>query len=510
MKASLKIKPLTNLDISKMLKDVPHFRGVYTRDMLPKRILKRECGVINTDTISGIGKHWVCYYNDPKSQYIEFLDSFGLLPAKEILTYLKTSGKDIHYSSSQLQANDSIKCGYYCVYFIKERNKGRSMYDIIYKFKQEPTEFNEMKVLTGAGLRRSKKGSVYNKVNKKLSDIYYNPKQGYSGINDLVRKSGLKQKEVEEFLDTVDTYTLHKPIRKKFQTRRVYVNGIDKQWQGDLVEIREFSKENDGYNYLLTVIDCFSKYAWAIPIRNKTAGEIIKSFDNIFKVRKPLKLQTDKGKEFINQKFQNFLKSNNVAWFSTNSEFKASIVERFNRTLKTKMWKYFTQVGNRKWINVLDDLVYNYNNTYHTSIKMTPIEASKKENESIVYKNLYREFQMVKKSNKFKVGDKVRISKYKGTFDKGYLPNWTTELFTVTKVLNTKPVTYKIKDDNDDEIEGIFYEPELVKFDKQDQDFEVEKILKTRTRNKKKEYFVKWVGYPNDMNSWIPAENLKN
>jgi hypothetical protein len=326
----------------------------------------------------------------------------------------------------------------------------------------------------------------------------------------MVRKSGMKQNEVKEFLDTVDTYTLHKPIRKKFETRRVYVKGIDDQFQADLVEMREFSKENDGYNYLLTVIDCFSKYAWGKPIRNKTAEEIIKSFDEIFKERKPLKLQTDKGKEFKNKKFQSFLKEHNVIWFSTDSEFKASIVERFNRTLKTKMWKYFTQVGNRKWIDIVGDLVYNYNHTYHTSIKMKPIEGSKKENETQVYKNLYAKEDKTKSVNKFKVGDKVRISKYKSVFDKGYLPNWTTELFTVSKVLITNPVTYKIKDYKNEEVTGIFYEQELVKFDKQDQDYEVEKILKTRTRNNKKEYFVKWVGYPNTMNSWIPAESFRD
>ena len=117
----------------------------------------------------------------------------------------------------------------------------------------------------------------------------------------MVRKSGMKQNEVKEFLDTVDTYTLHKPIRKKFETRRVYVKGIDDQFQADLVEMREYSKENSGYNYLLTVIDCFSKYAWGKPIKNKSADEIIKSFDEIFKERKPVKLQTDKGKEFKNK-----------------------------------------------------------------------------------------------------------------------------------------------------------------------------------------------------------------
>jgi hypothetical protein len=325
----------------------------------------------------------------------------------------------------------------------------------------------------------------------------------------MARKTGLKQKDVKEFLDTVDTYTLHKPIRKKFQTRRVYVKGIDDQWQADLVEMREFSDENKGFNYLLTVIDCLSKYAWAKPIKNKTAEEIINSFDKIFKERRPSKLQTDKGKEFINKKFQSFLKEHNITWFSTNSDLKASIVERFNRTLKSKMWKYFTQVGNKEWISIVDDLVYNYNNTYHTSIKMTPVEASKKENEVKVYKNLYGKEIKLNKVKKFKVGDKVRISKWKGTFAKGYLPNWTTELFTVSKVLNTNPITYKIKDWNNQEVEGSFYEPELVKFDKQNEDFEVEKILKKRTKNGKKELLIKWLGYPESMASWIPAENLR-
>jgi transposase InsO family protein len=129
---------------------------------------------------------------------------------------------------------------------------------------------------------------------------------------------------------------------------------------------KRYLEKNSGYNYLLTVIDCFSKYTWDKPIKNKSADEIIKSFDEIFEERKPVKLLTDKGKEFKNKNFQSFLKEHNVVWFSTDSEFKSSIVERFNRTLKTKMWKYFTQVGNRKWINILDDLISNYNNTYHT------------------------------------------------------------------------------------------------------------------------------------------------
>jgi hypothetical protein len=212
------MKPLSNVDISNMLKGISHFRVVFTRDVLPKRIFKKECGVINTDTINGIGRHLICYYNDPKSEYIEFLDSFRLPPAQEILTYLETSGKDILYNSSQLQVNDSIKCGYYCVYFIKERNNGKSVYDILYSFKQYPDITNESKIIVGTGLN--------NKEKDLLNKLYYDPKIGYSGINNLVRKSGLKQKEVKEFLDTVDTYTLHKPIRKNFKLEEYMLKGL--------------------------------------------------------------------------------------------------------------------------------------------------------------------------------------------------------------------------------------------------------------------------------------------
>jgi len=141
---------------------------------------------------------------------------------------------------------------------------------------------------------------------------------------------------------------------------------------------------------------------------------------------------------------------------------------------------------------------------------MTPIKGSKKENESVVYKNLYAKIVKLDDSHKFKIGDKVRISKYKSVFDKGYLPNWTTELFTVSRIVKTNPVTYKIEDYNKEEVSGSFYEQELVLFNKKDELYEVEKILKHRIKNGKKEYFVKWKSYGNEFNSWIPAENLKN
>jgi hypothetical protein len=131
----------------------------------------------NYDERRGQRSHWVCYYNDPKSKYIEYVDTFGLGPSETIKKFLKMSGKEIVYNDSQLQANNSVLCGYYCIYYIKGRNSGKSPYEILYSFEQHPSEFNERKVITG----------LDNK--EKLESIYFDPKKGFSGINDLVRRS---------------------------------------------------------------------------------------------------------------------------------------------------------------------------------------------------------------------------------------------------------------------------------------------------------------------------------
>ncbi|KAL9957015.1 hypothetical protein ACROYT_G038593 [Oculina patagonica] len=186
---------------------------------------------------------------------------------------------------------------------------------------------------------------------------------------------------------------------------------------------------------------------------------------------------------------------------------KAVVIERFNRTLKNKMWKQFTVQGNTQYLDMLPKLVKEYNNTKHGSIKMTPTEASKKKNEGTVYFNLYGDMEPLSAKPKFKVGDKVRISKYKRiVFDKGYTPNWSEEMFVITKIQHTNPITYKIKDLNDEEIKGSFYEPELLKA-KQDV-FRIDKVI--RRDYKKKQALVKWKGYSDDFNSWIPIKDLKD
>ena len=250
------------------------------------------------------------------------------------------------------------------------------------------------------------------------------------------------------------------------------------------------------------VIDVFSKYGWIIPIKNKQ-GETVTSAFKTIKNRKPQKLWVDKGKEFYNRHFKDMLDKNNIQMYSTENEEKSSVVERWNRTIKNRMWKRFTEQSNTQYLKILPEILNNYNNSFHTSIKMTPTEASQKKNEKTVRDNLYNDLTLLKMKSKYKIGDKVRISKYKrDLFDKGYTPNWTEKMFVIDKIQHTNPVTYKIKDLNDEEIHGSFYEAELQKTDQTL--FRVEKVVK---KSKTKAY-VKWKRYNDSFNSWIPIKAL--
>ena len=330
--------------------------------------------------------------------------------------------------------------------------------------------------------------------------MYYDPKRGYSGVNQLVKKTRYSKKKVEEFLAKQRVYTLHKPIRHRFKTRRVLVSNIDDQWQADLVDMQKLSKYNKNYNYILTVIDIFSKFAWAIPIKKKTGEEILKAFNIIFKYRRPMKIHTDKGLEFINKPKQNLFQKLGIHWFTTENETKAQVVERFNRTLKSKMYKYFTANNTKTWIDIIHDLIFNYNNSYHRSIKMTPVEASLEKNSKSVYDSLFPNEKIGKLKGKFKVGDRVRISKKRKDFTKGYLPNFTEEIFVILKVLETDPPTYILNDMNDEIIKGSFYEQELVKYE--NDAYEIDKIIK----RKKDKSLVKWKGYIEP--SWINKSDM--
>ena len=217
-------------------------------------------------------------------------------------------------------------------------------------------------------------------------------------------------------------------------------------------------KFNKGIKYLLCVIDLFSKYAFVVPLKDKKGISIVNAFQSFLNKskRKPNKIWVEKGSEFYNASFKKWLQDNSIIMYSTNNEGKLVVAERFIRTLKNKIYKYITSISKNVYINKLNAIVNKYINTYHTAIKMKPIDV--KDN---TYINTSKKINC--KDPKFKVGDYVRISKYKNIFAKGYMPNWSEEVFVVDKIKNTVPWTYVINDLNGEKFTGTFYENELQK-----------------------------------------------
>ena len=251
---------------------------------------------------------------------------------------------------------------------------------------------------------------------------------------------------------------LHKPIIRKFNKRKVYSQCKDNIWGVDLADMQSLSRKNKGIKYILCVIDLFSKYAFVIPLKDKKGISIVNAFTKIIKQsnRKPNKIWVDQGGEFYKNVFEKWLSDNDIIMYSTYNESKSVVAERFIRTLKNKLYKHMTATGKKVYYDVLDDVVNKYNNTKHSTIKMKPIDV--KDNNKRVYIDEHNE-----KHSRFKVGDRVRISKFKSIFAKGYAPNWSSEIFIVDKVNDTIPYTYNLKDLNDEEIIGSFYDKELQK-----------------------------------------------
>lgn len=325
----------------------------------------------------------------------------------------------------------------------------------------------------------------------------------FGGVQILKRYSDRSEREVRKFLVGSDAYTLHKPRRIRFPRRKTYSKGIADLYQIDLADMSSLSPFNDGMRYLLTCIDVFTKRAWAVPVRTKSGRDVTEAFEKILDERACNMVQSDKGTEFLNSTFQGMLRRRGIhSYTSENEDLKASVVERFNRTLKSKMYRYFTRANTRRYVDVLDDLLHSYNNTYHRSIGMAPTEVGP-HNEDEVRVRLY---PTKPKSHrwKYEVGDRVRIVMQRRPFRKGYLGDWSREIFEIASRLPTSPVTYELRDLDGEVIKGRFYEPEVQKVSKSRDDyFDVDRILKTRKRGGKIQYLVSWKGYPAKFNSWV-------
>lgn len=340
-----------------------------------------------------------------------------------------------------------------------------------------------------------------------MEKIYYNllHPASYGGINTLTsalaQQTKTPSRSAKQWLQTQRPYTLHRPARRKFPVRKTRTSQFAMQFQADLNDMIAHSRVNKGFRYILTVIDVFSRFAWAAPLKTKTGQELVRAFEKIFANKRPTTLtaiphylQTDQGKEFENRVFQSFLRRHGVVHFSVKSPFKASLVERLNRTLKCRMFRYFTHKGTYKWVNVLPHLLESYNRSVHRSLPkgMTPEQAAQSQHHLRVW--LHQEGAAShREKSAFTVGDEVRISKWKKTFEKGYLPNWSEEIFKIVKVdTRFSPHMYVIQDDSGEEIEGKFYALELQKVSNPDGLYPIEKVIRRRGSR----YLVKFLAYP--------------
>jgi transposase InsO family protein len=325
---------------------------------------------------------------------------------------------------------------------------------------------------------------------------------------------GVTETKVARYLADEQAYSLHKPAKRTYPRNKTYVSGIDAQWQADLADMQTLAKENGGMRYLLTVIDVFSKYAWVIPIKDKGAKTMVAAFEDLFRLAKgrvPKRLQTDKGTEFLCAPVQRLLRAKGVHHFASQSDKKAAVVERFNRTLKTRLWTYFTAKRTKRYVDVLQSFVDSYNAGVHRMIRMAPKDVRKK-HETAIWRRLYGDGSsvLIKKPDRVKAGELVRISRWKGNFEKGYLPNWSKETFHVARVKRHPRAMYEVRDKEGEEIKGNFYAPEVQRV--QFGEYVIERVVRRRRNptDGTRECLVKWEGWPDSYNSWVPESEIRD
>lgn len=356
------------------------------------------------------------------------------------------------------------------------------------------------------------------KMSEGLANIYFNPQDpgglgSHRKLFQRAREIGLKvtPDEVKDWLRKQYVYTLHHPARRNFKRNRVIVTSPHDQIQADLVDMQMFKEQNDGVCFLLTCINSFSKKATVVPLRNKTAKSVRDALDDIFSTERVGCLYTDKGSEFQNKLVAKLCDRLNVAqYISENPETKASIVERFNRTLKEKMFRWMTHTGTRRYIDGLQDLVKGYNATQHKTIGVAPDEVTD-ENTPDIFRRMYKADDVngvmshqFRDEQKFAIGNSVRTKYSLKPMDKSYYPMFTDRVYTVRRIIKgDRRFLYKLEDHKHKELPRSFYAEELLLISP-DTLYRIEKVIK-RKGNKA---LVKYLNYDDDANEWIDSSAI--
>lgn len=355
-------------------------------------------------------------------------------------------------------------------------------------------------------------------------------------------------KQIRHWLLEKRPYTLHRPARKNYRMKKVVVGGVNIQLQMDLIDMQAWAHLNDNYRYVLLAVDCFSRFGYAYPLKTKQGYLVAQGMAQIIHeaekriARKIKSIQTDEGLEFYNKHVKALLSDKHIVLFSTKSPVKAQMVERLIRTLRGRQERFNTYKGTRRWVESLPLLLSSYNKTTHSSLpsNIAPEDVHLK-NERFVWEHLYADkllktprslinklkqlrkgkaFTIGSKAGQLNVGDPVRLSKRKRTFEKSFYENYTEEVFFIAHVSrNTLPPTFRVADIAGEMLEGIFYSEELtpVRFSESENNklgtrgkiYAVESVLKEEVRKNGKKYiFVKWRGCPDSQNSWVRADQF--
>jgi hypothetical protein len=361
---------------------------------------------------------------------------------------------------------------------------------------------------------------------RKISEFYLNPSKpgAYASASKLYKamRKKISLGKIKKFLQSQEAYTVLKQVRRKFKKSKVISPHVDYMWDADTANMTFYDKMdekiakqfNDGYRYFLVVIDVFSRFLWTKALKSLKAVETTSALSEILEERKPMKMRTDLGTEFKNNRVQHMLQGFGVDHFFTLNEGKANYAERVIQTIKNKLGRFLEENETYRWIDVLPQLTNGYNHTFHTSIGMKPANVTQR-NEYDIWKLNYEKIVKTKIKTKpkadrnpfkLKVGDYVRLTGYKHPFQKtAFSHSWTTELFVIVeRKMIGGLAKYRIMDYAREEIRGEFYELELQKVYIGDEPtFKVEKVIKKRKRNNKKEYFVKFKSWPKKYNAWV-------
>ena len=352
----------------------------------------------------------------------------------------------------------------------------------------------------------------------KLDDFYKIPSlpASFSGISKIKKhyKKKIPTKEIKEELAKLDSYTLHRESKRPRKYNPFYILKIRQQVQIDLIDVSQLAKYNDDIKFLLVGIDMFTKLVYCTGMKSKSADNSLQAIQQMIEFYtppKPIELYSDHGTEFKNKKVQKYLQDSNISYRYPYSDLKCAGVERVNKTIQNKLYRYMTEHNTERYIDVLQDIITSYNNTKHRTILMEPFKAEDEKNHLWVRDKLLQFYNRGKKKKpNLKIGDIVRISSIKEKFSRGYNATHNTELFQIIDI-NTRMAIpmYLLKSlEKNDIVEGGFYESQLTQVKFADGDHKVDRILKTRMVNGKKQSLVKWIGRHDIHNSWIETPDL--